>query len=107
MPTVADRFSVIDLGSRLEDFLDTAAVVMNLDLLITCDTAVAHLAGTLGIPTWVALTLPPDWRWLLHRTDSPWYPSLRLFRQTRPGNWDTVFQEMSIALERKLAGEHI
>ena len=62
LPTVADRFSVIDLGSRLEDFLDTAAVVMNLDLLITCDTAVAHLAGTLGIPTWVALTLPPDWR---------------------------------------------
>ena len=84
LPDLADRLGVLDLADRLEDFADTAAVLVNLDLVITVDTAVAHLAGALGIPVWVALPLVPDWRWLLEREDSPWYPSMRLFRQT-PG----------------------
>jgi hypothetical protein len=98
LPAVTDRFSVIDLGSQLGDFRDTAAVMMNLDLVVACDTAVVHLAGNLGIPAWVALPFAPDWCWLLQRTDTPWYPSLRLFRQPQPGDWATVFEEMRTAL---------
>lgn len=79
-------------------FLDTAAVMENLDLVIAPDTAVAHLAGALGRPTWVALKHVPDWRWLLDRTDSPWYPTMTLFRQTKRGDWSDVFA----AMERKL-----
>jgi len=85
-------------GSQLDEasgaFMDTAAVMMNLDLVISCDTAVPHLAGALGIPAWVALPLVPDWRWLLQRQDSPWYPTMRLFRQTRPGTWEDVFDRI-------------
>ena len=62
-------------------FMDTAAIMMNLDLVITSDTSVAHLAGALGVPVWVVLPFVPDWRWLLDRSDSPWYPTMRLFRQ--------------------------
>ena len=80
-----DHFPVTDLGSRLEDFMDTAAVLRNLDLVIACDTAVAHLAGALGVAVWVALPFVPDWRWLLDRSDSPWYPTMRLFRQKNAG----------------------
>jgi hypothetical protein len=94
---------VTDLGSQLVDFLDTAAVMMNLDLVITADTATAHLAGALGVPVWVALPFAPDWRWLLRREDSPWYPTLRLFRQAQPGDWDGVFERMASEL-RKLVG---
>ena len=79
-------------------FMDTAAIMQSLDLVITSDTAIAHLAGALGIPTWVALGYVPDWRWLLDRDDSPWYPSLRLFRQTSMGDWSSVFEQMSAAL---------
>jgi tetratricopeptide (TPR) repeat protein len=75
-------------------FLDSAAVMGVLDLVITCDTALAHLAGALGRPTWVALKHVPDWRWLLDRSDSPWYPSMRLFRQSRREDWDGVFAAM-------------
>jgi tetratricopeptide (TPR) repeat protein len=88
------HFPVVELGGRLNDFADTAALLMNLDLLITCDTAVAHLAGALGAPVWVALPLVPDWRWLLDRDDSPWYPTMRLFRQRKLGDWIDVFQEI-------------
>ena len=91
---LSSHFPVTELGSRLNDFADTAALLMNLDLLITCDTAVAHLAGALGAPVWVALPLVPDWRWLLDRDDSPWYPTMRLFRQQTPGDWIGVFQQM-------------
>jgi hypothetical protein len=94
----AGRFPIADLGSRLHDFMDTAAVLMNLDLVIACDTAVAHLAGALGTAVWVALPLAPDWRWLLDRDDSPWYPTMRLFRQKKLGDWSSVFQEMKTAL---------
>jgi ADP-heptose:LPS heptosyltransferase len=100
----ANRFPVTEVGSRLEDFMDTAAVLANLDLLITCDTAVAHLAGALALPVWVALPLVPDWRWLLDRSDSPWYPTMRLFRQKAPGDWAGVFEQIKTALGEKDSG---
>jgi tetratricopeptide (TPR) repeat protein len=79
-------------------FVDTAAIMQNLDLIITCDTAIAHLAGALGRPVWVVLKDVPDWRWLLDRTDSPWYPTMRLFRQKQRGDWDEVFDRVGGAL---------
>ena len=101
------RFPVADLGSRLDDFMDTAAVMKNLDLVITCDTAVAHLAGALGAPVWVAIPLAPDWRWLLDRSDSPWYPTMRLFRQDRRGDWQGVFQRIEAALRQHMGGQAV
>ncbi len=85
-------------------FLDSAAVMTQLDLIITCDTALAHLAGALGRPTWIALKHVPDWRWLLERSDSPWYPSVRLFRQSRRGDWESVFAAMRAELVGVAAG---
>jgi hypothetical protein len=102
LQALAGRFPVTELGSRLDDFIDTAALIMNLDLVITCDTAVAHLAGALGVPVWVALSFVPDWRWVLDRSDSPWYPTMRLFRQTERGNWGDVFEEITNALCARL-----
>jgi hypothetical protein len=84
-------------------FLDTAAVMKNLDLVITSDTAVAHLAGALGCETWVALKKIPDWRWQLDRPDSPWYPTMRLFRQQTAGDWTSVFSEIASALNERIA----
>ncbi|HEX3430115.1 MAG TPA: tetratricopeptide repeat protein [Rhizomicrobium sp.] len=89
-----------DLDAGADAFVDTAAVMENLDLVITSDTAVAHLAGALGRPVWLALNFVPDWRWLLDRTDSPWYPTMRLFRQTVRGDWQGVFA----AMEAQIAG---
>jgi len=80
-------------------FMDTAAVMKSLDLVISSDTAVAHLAGALGVPVWVALPLVPDWRWLLEREDSPWYPTMRLFRQTRYSHWEDVFERLAAELK--------
>lgn len=85
-------------------FLDSAALMSALDLVITCDTALAHLAGALGRATWVALKHVPDWRWLLDRADSPWYPSLRLFRQPRHGDWEAVFATIHAQLARLASG---
>ncbi len=103
---VADRFQVIDFSKRLDEesgpFMDTAAVMRHLDVVVTCDSSLAHLAGALGVPVWIGLMLSPDWRWLLDRDDSPWYPTARLFRQTRVGDWHEVFERMAAALaERK------
>lgn len=84
-------------------FLDTAAIMQHLDLVITSDTSIAHLAGALARPTWVALKYLPEWRWLLNRPDSPWYPTLRLFRQKSPRDWNSVFQAMRVALEARSA----
>jgi len=94
---LAGRFPVTDLGSRFDpaSFADAAAVVKNLDLVVTVDTALAHLAGALGSPVWLALPFSPDWRWLLGREDSPWYPSMRLFRQPQPGQWPAVFERIA------------
>jgi Tfp pilus assembly protein PilF len=93
-----DGMNVEDLGAdfdgRANAFLDTAAVMESLDLIITCDTSIAHLAGALGRPTWIALKHAPDWRWMLDREDSPWYPSVRLFRQKNRGHWEDAFDPM-------------
>jgi Tfp pilus assembly protein PilF len=98
LSALANRLPVTDLDERLHDFMDTAAVVKNLDLVITADTAVAHLAGALSVPVWMALPFSPDWRWLLGREDTPWYPTMRLFRQIERGNWEEVFQRITAAL---------
>jgi tetratricopeptide (TPR) repeat protein/glycosyltransferase involved in cell wall biosynthesis len=87
-----------DLSESLQDFADTAAAIAQLDLMITIDTAVAHLAGALGKPVWLILCFAPDWRWMLERNDSPWYPTMRLFRQTRPSEWTDVFEQVRTAL---------
>jgi tetratricopeptide (TPR) repeat protein len=89
-----------DFDNGPDAFLDTAAVMASLDLIITSDTAIAHLAGALGRPTWVALKYVPDWRWLLDRNDSPWYPTLRLFRQPERENWKAVFTEIEQNLHK-------
>jgi Flp pilus assembly protein TadD len=102
------RFPVLDLAARFDEsagaFLDTAAVMTHLDLVVTCDTAIAHLAGALGVPAWVALPSVPHWTWLLDRETSPWYPTVRLFRQAAAGAWDEVFHRMAAALRPLAAG---
>ena len=94
---------IADVAAELTDFGETAALVSQLDLVITVDSALGHLAGALGIPVWVLTPTPSDWRWLNDRTDSPWYPSLRLFRQPEPGAWDAVFADVSVALAQWMA----
>jgi hypothetical protein len=90
---------LIDLSGQLDDFAMTAAVIANLDLVITVDTAVAHLAGALGKPAWVLLPFVPDWRWLLDRDDSPWYPTMRLFRQVCGEDWEAPIRQVISALK--------
>lgn len=94
---------VIDLGPRLGDFAETAAVMEHLDLVISTDTGPVHLAGGLGRPVWVMLSAIPDWRWMIGRQDSPWYPSMRLFRQTRVGEWRDVVEHVSNQLAALIA----
>ncbi|MBF2028140.1 MAG: tetratricopeptide repeat protein, partial [Oscillatoriales cyanobacterium C42_A2020_001] len=94
-----------DVQDQLTDFADTAAAIAQLDLIITVDTAVAHLAGALGKPTWLLLAHVPDWRWLMNRDDSPWYPTMRLFRQNKPGEWAEVFERVKQALKQKVEGK--
>lgn len=94
------RDDILNLGDELSDFADTAAVVSQLDLVITVDTAVAHLAGAMGKPVWVLLPFSPDWRWLLDREDSPWYPSMRLFRQRRIDDWASALRRVRDELTR-------
>ena len=88
-----------DWTAELTDFADTAALIGALDLVISVDTAVAHLAGALGRPVWLLNRRDTDWRWLLERDDSPWYPTLRQFRQTRDGDWGPVVARVRHALE--------
>jgi hypothetical protein len=90
---------VLSLGGELKDFADTAAVISHLDLVISVDTAVVHLAGAMAKPVWVLLPFVPDWRWMLNREDSPWYPTMRLFRQRRPGDWPDVFNRLEATLQ--------
>ena len=89
---------LVDCADELHDFADTAALVANLDLVITVDTAVAHLAGAMGKRVWVLIPASPDFRWMLDRQDSPWYPSMRLFRQKSLGDWDGVIQRVTESL---------
>jgi tetratricopeptide (TPR) repeat protein len=95
---------MIDFGNGLDSvngaFMDTAAIMMNLDLVISCDTSVAHLAGALGVPVWVGLPYVPDWRWMLDRTDTPWYSTMRLFRQKQVGDWTAVMRQIQDELTK-------
>ncbi|PLZ01873.1 glycosyltransferase [Burkholderia sp. WAC0059] len=89
---------ILDWGRELGDFADTAGLISALDLVITVDTSVAHLAGALGQPVWLLLPCVPDWRWLLDREDSPWYPTMKLYRQGRPGDWPSLVQRVAQSL---------
>jgi tetratricopeptide (TPR) repeat protein len=104
---LADLAQVESLGADFDAggdaFLDTAAAMQSLDLVITCDTSIAHLAGALARPCWVALKRVPEWRWQLERDDTPWYPATRLFRQPARGDWDSVFAGMAAALRDRAA----
>ena len=91
---------LVDCGAALDDFADTAALIAALDLVVTVDTAVAHLAGALGKPVWLLLSRIPDWRWMLERRDNPWYPTARLFRQSHDGDWSGVVARVVEALTR-------
>ena len=93
-----------DLAGELVDFGETAALIETLDLVITVDTAIGHLAGALGKEAWILIPKAADWRWMLHREDSPWYPSVRLFRQPRPGAWGPALDQLRVALRGWLAG---
>ena len=101
------EFAIHDFGPGVDEssgaFMDTAAIIKNLDLVIASDTAVAHLAGALGVQVWVALAFVPDWRWLLQCEDTPWYPSMRLFRQIRRGQWEGVIDSLAKQVRTLLA----
>jgi len=97
-----DRFGMTDLADELTDFGETAAVIENLDMVITVDTSVGHLTGALGKPVWIMLSRAADWRWLLDRSDSPWYPSAKLYRQPVPGAWDPVIEAVKSELSAYL-----
>jgi Flp pilus assembly protein TadD len=94
----AEGSTLVGPGMALRDFADTRAVIETLDLLIAVDTAVVHLAGAMGKPVWTLLPFVPDWRWMLEREDSPWYPTMRLFRQAYNGDWDSVIRRVVDAL---------
>ena len=94
-------------GDDLRDFSDTAALLDLMDLVITIDTSVAHLAGAMGKPVWILLPYNPDWRWLLDRNDSPWYPSARLFRQQQIGNWAAVIDQVENELRSVIGREFL
>jgi Flp pilus assembly protein TadD len=97
---LGERSDIVDLTQQLTDFSDTAALISCLDLVISVDTSVVHLAGALGAPVWTMLPFNPDWRWLLNRSDSPWYRSMRLFRQPKRGDWTSVVDGVRLELER-------
>jgi hypothetical protein len=92
--TTPPPLDLVDRTADLTDFADTAALLMQLDLVVTVDTSVAHLAGALGRPVWILLPYAADWRWLVERSDSPWYPSARLYRQSAPGDWPSVVERL-------------
>lgn len=104
IPALQAELNIVDLGSQIAsaagDFRDTAAILANLDLVVSCDTACVHLAGGLGVPVWVALPYSAEWRWLAGRDDSPWYPTARLFRQTSFGDWTGVARTMADELRK-------
>lgn len=93
-----------ELDSNTEPFVETAALILNLDLVITCDTSIGHLAGALGKPVWLVLPFSPDWRWIINRDDSPWYPKTRLFRQNTAGDWSELFGRVTNRLAAVIDG---
>jgi hypothetical protein len=104
LPALADRFPVVDLGNVPGGLDEAAAIIMNLDLVIACDTSLIHLAGALGVRAWIAVQPAPNFRWLLGRNDSPWYPTVRIFRQSQLGNWPEVFARIASELRELSAG---
>jgi ADP-heptose:LPS heptosyltransferase len=94
-----EKSKVIDLTAQITDFADTAALLTHLDLVISVDTAAAHLAGAMGRKVWTLLPHIPDWRWGLEREDTPWYPTMRLFRQPTLGDWDAVIRRVAEELQ--------
>lgn len=103
LSALSDDLPITHLGGQLQDFSDTAAIIANLDLVISVDTATAHLAGAMGKPVWVLLPVVPDWRWFRDRPDTPWYPTARLFRQTRHRDWSNVVKEIKQSLDELTA----
>jgi hypothetical protein len=105
-----DPKAVVDLGGDIDQergaFMDTAAIMMNLDLVISSDTSIPHLAGALGVPVWLTLPCVPNWRWLQDRNDSPWYPTMRLFRQQSAGDWTGVFAAIRAELQHLAPAAH-
>jgi hypothetical protein len=99
---LAEQWKILDSTHELNDFADTAALISQLDLVISVDTALAHLTGALGKPVWVLLPFAPDWRWMLGRADSPWYPTMRLFRQPALDDWASAIEELRQALRAKI-----
>ena len=95
---MTDLPNLMHLGDEIADFDDTAAIIASLDLVVTIDTAVAHLAGAMGKPTWILLPHAPEWRWMLDREDTPWYPTARLFRQKSRGDWESVIERVRASL---------
>jgi ADP-heptose:LPS heptosyltransferase len=93
-----------DHAAELHDFADTAALIEQLDLVISVDTSTAHLAGAMGKPVWILLCYDSSWRWLTQRSDSPWYPTARLYRQERPADWDSVVDKVRQDLDVWLNG---
>jgi hypothetical protein len=101
-PVLQSSSDVLHFGEGLKNYADTAALIANLDLVISVDTSVAHLAGALAKPVWILLPFIPDWRWLLDREDSPWYPTARLFRQDETRKWESVMARVQAALDAYL-----
>ena len=97
-------FNIKNFGTNFDEkngaFIDTASIIKCLDLVISVDTSIAHFAGALTCPTWVLLQSSADWRWQLNRTDTPWYRTMKLFRQPKQGDWNTVVQEIKIEIEK-------
>lgn len=108
LPLIKDSFDVVDLGAGVDRdggaFMDTAAIIANLDLVITSDTSLAHVSAALGAPVWMPVCAAPEWRWRRHGDATPWYGSMRLFRQRALGDWSEVFQQMADELPKYLAG---
>jgi len=102
----AEFASIVETEQEHGSILDTAVTIASLDLVVSVDTMVAHLAGTLGRPVWTLLNYAADWRWMLERSDSPWYPSMRLFRQPRPGDWTTTLLTVRDAIRSELEFDH-
>jgi hypothetical protein len=100
-PDPPPGLTLTDWTNELNDLADTAALLANLDLVITVDTAVAHLAGAMGRPAWVLLEKFPDWRWMTDRPDSPWYPTIKLFRQPKPGDWVTPIEQIVADIQHR------
>ncbi|MHC4532634.1 MAG: tetratricopeptide repeat protein [Planctomycetota bacterium] len=104
---LANEMAITNLGTEFEDFADTAAAIENLDMVISVDTSVLHLAGAMGKPAWALLPFSPDWRWMLDRMDSPWYPTMKLFRQKKWGQWEPVVQDIAEELRTKATNHKI